>query len=1286
MAVIRIQERTGQDGSNAILSFNNGPENPITISDSFTEQEEKELEWYFEDHLTFPFTNKVRAQHAANSITTYGEKLFNQVFGNPDIYAEYRALLKSGLSNLHIEIAGLPRFQALHWEALKDPKLEQPLALQAIMVRKNLKPQALPASVRTSPTINLLIVTARPSGKRDVGYRTISRPLVEALRTANLRVQVDIQRPGTYRALENHLRDITAKHGEGYYHVIHFDVHGAVLSYEEFQQIQDEQKDEQEPKITPIVYTSYGRDEIQAYEGVKAFLAFEHEKKVNTPDLVESTALGNLLIKHHIPITILNACQSGKQIGASETSLGSHLIQAGLQLVLAMGYSVTVSAAELLMRTLYQQLFAADDLAIAIRHARTELYNNKERRAYFDQHIDLEDWLLPIVYQNQPVTLQPREFTPEERAAWFERKAEEERYTPPEPTYGFVGRDLDILQIEKCLLAKRNILLVRGMGGAGKTTLLHHLGGWWHTTGFIQHVFYFGYDEKAWTLQQVMTAIAQDLYGPRYYTDFQPLSPKAQQAMLAQDLRGNNHLLILDNLESITGAYLAIQHTLPPDEQAALHSFLADLARGNGKTRVLLGSRGGEDWLAKGTFDDNLYDLGGLDDEAASTLADRILERNHATKYRKDEKEQENLKKLIKVLDGFPLALEVVLANLAHQAPAQVLAALQAGDVTLDIEESKQQDKSIFEQKTESILHCIDYSHSNLSPEAQQLLLCLAPFTSVIWLGYLDEYTEQLRQQPALAGLPFERWSEVIREAQNWGLLSPDPDIPRFLRLQPIFPYFLRNRLGMPAQAEVKSAIETAFRLHYDQVGDALYQLFGSKEPQQRQTGQIVTSLEYENLVTALNLALEAQVSIFNPYFALSGYLDATQDQRRGLELGQMVLHQLEAYPSEKLAGPLGAEFVSVIDNIAKRQLALKEYAVAEASYQEALRLVLLLEQIDEQLRGKMKARVYHNLGYVAQEQRQWAQAEQYYQQSLQLKIEYNDRYAQADTYHELGMVAKEQQQWQQAEQYYQQALQLKIEYNDRNAQADTYHQLGMVAQEQRQWQQAEQYYQQALQIKIEYNDRYSQASTYHQLGVVAGMQRHWQQAEQYLQEALQIYIEYKDRYNQADTYHNLGNVAEGQRHWQQAEQYFQEALQIKIEYKDRYAQASTYHQLGIVAQEQRQWAQAEQYYQQALQIKIEYKDRYAQASTYRQLGMVAQEQRQWAQARDYFLRSLEIVITFDDPYHQEMVLQSLAQLWQSSNDASLPAAVAKILVASVEDTEALLRGMLGNEPGEPGQ
>ena len=145
-------------------------------------------------------------------------------------------------------------------------------------------------------------------------------------------------------------------------------------------------------------------------------------------------------------------------------------------------------------------------------------------------------------------------------------------------------------------------------------------------------------------------------------------------------------------------------------------------------------------------------------------------------------------------------------------------------------------------------------------------------------------------------------------------------------------------------------------------------------------------------------------------------------------------------------------------------------------------------------------------------------------------------------------------------------------------------------------------------------------------------------------------------------------------------EQYHQLALQICIEYNDRYAQAKAYQQLGMVAGEQQQWEQAEQYYQQALQINIEYNDRYAQAVTYQQLGMVAEEQRQWEQASEYFVQALEIYIAYNDTHNGSIVLGSLARLWKASGDKDLPAAVAPTLGASVEETERLLRKMLGEE------
>lgn len=377
-----------------------------------------------------------------------------------------------------------------------------------------------------------------------------------------------------------------------------------------------------------------------------------------------------------------------------------------------------------------------------------------------------------------------------------------------------------------------------------------------------------------------------------------------------------------------------------------------------------------------------------------------------------------------------------------------------------------------------------------------------------------------------MATLSFERLAEVIQEAQNGGLLSQDP-VPGFLRLQPIFPYFLRSRLYALEQREVRSAVETAFRQHYDQVGGFLYRLLNSKELRERQVGHLVTSLEYDNLVIALNLALAAQVSIHFIFFTLSRYLDATQDERRGLELSRTVLNCLESYPAEKLTGQLGPEFVGVIDNIGKRQLALKEYKAAEISYQKALALHLQITILDTAISKILSAGIYHQLGRVAQEQRQWQQAEHYYQQALHIKIKYNHRHEQAKTYHQLGIVAQEQQQWAQAEYYYQQALKIFIEVKDTHWQADTNFNLGRKAVELRQWQKAEQYFQQALQIYIEYKDHHAQAETYHFLGVVARELRQWQQAEQYFQQALLIKVEYEDDYAQAGTYQQLGGVAE---------------------------------------------------------------------------------------------------------------------------------------------------------------
>ncbi|MEL6929331.1 MAG: Tfp pilus assembly protein PilF, partial [Cyanobacteria bacterium J06600_6] len=174
-----------------------------------------------------------------------------------------------------------------------------------------------------------------------------------------------------------------------------------------------------------------------------------------------------------------------------------------------MSYSITVRAAEIMMQQIYQQLFDKQDLDRAILLGRKELYNRKERQAYYNTTIELEDWLLPVVYSHGKVDFKLREFTFEEEESYY--ASLDSKYKFPDPVYGFVGRDIDILAIEKALL-QHNILLLQGMGGTGKTTLLNYLREWWQVTNFAEDIFYFGYDEKAHTLQQIVHQIGERVY------------------------------------------------------------------------------------------------------------------------------------------------------------------------------------------------------------------------------------------------------------------------------------------------------------------------------------------------------------------------------------------------------------------------------------------------------------------------------------------------------------------------------------------------------------------------------------------------------------------------------------------------------------------------------------------------------------------------------------------------------------------------------------------------------
>jgi hypothetical protein len=242
---IRIIEQVFEpkDSTWEVLVEMFGRKHACVVHSPFTAVEESVLEWYFEQYIRFPIIDSVKAREVASLISRYGEDLFQQIFSHP--YLEDAA----ELAGEDVEVIGGSKFQSLHWETLKDPSSSLVLGLDANLIRRPIAPSLAntgvdsedksPINIEASWTndssstsqFNVLLVTSRPFGSKDVNCRLIARPLFQIFNALRLEhkadVHLDIVRPGTFESFETQL---ATKHSIGtQYDVVHFDMHGKLV-------------------------------------------------------------------------------------------------------------------------------------------------------------------------------------------------------------------------------------------------------------------------------------------------------------------------------------------------------------------------------------------------------------------------------------------------------------------------------------------------------------------------------------------------------------------------------------------------------------------------------------------------------------------------------------------------------------------------------------------------------------------------------------------------------------------------------------------------------------------------------------------------------------------------------------------------------------------------------------------------------------------------------------------------------------------------------------------------
>ena len=501
------------------------------IHDLFSNEEHERIYYYLECLLAQKDDPKHQASLDSDLLDRCRRRLFTNLSSQLN--------LEKSLHHRHIHIdiherekpSPSSRPATIHWlpwELLESSDL-WPVDGAQITVRRIVSPIDLGShgvkpvsswSMNDSrqPSINILVVIARRLSTRHDGQYEDLDPFValnailrvqQELEHAGIMLNVAVARPGSFEDLVAYLGD----HGNGYFHMIHFDVHGEV-----------------------------GKDNI-------AYLQFAiHDPLTSDPKGLAERSAGDVAAvvgRHGISCVVLNACESATANKGFNANLSRIFGQHGISNVLAMSYKFSVSAAKIFHVAFYQAfLIKAVPFSEAASYARRCLRQNQNREAARHRTCDIQDWFVPVVYSNGKDTKLNIPERPEPGIikhlffaclgplslnfkAGYRQLSDE--HTPPPPVYDppVPERAGDILRLERDIMVDvGHLVFLYGPPKAGKSMLLRYVQHLWLSTRFCDRVYYINAErflESCWA-----TRVIRPLTRGRSYDDglsyrFRPL-------------------------------------------------------------------------------------------------------------------------------------------------------------------------------------------------------------------------------------------------------------------------------------------------------------------------------------------------------------------------------------------------------------------------------------------------------------------------------------------------------------------------------------------------------------------------------------------------------------------------------------------------------------------------------------------------------------------------------------------------------------------------------------------
>jgi len=680
-----------------------------------------------------------------------------------------------------------------------------------------------------------------------------------------------------------------------------------------------------------------------------------------------------------------------------------------------------------------------------------------------------------------------------------------------------VGREQEIAQLESYYYSEQPVIVVQGATGMGKTALVRNfIKQITNKEKLYSQMFWFSLPNIR-TIEFLLNSVAAHSPTKEFFSA--PLSKKIE--MMAYTLSLKPHTIIIDNFEKATGHMSEYLDPIFPDEEMQLLKELFFNMNGLISKFILISAD--PDSLFPFERNPDVFSflpITSLNKSSSDKIARNILQ----TYDIQIDLNQKDMQRLMQIIDGHPLSMQLFFPRLQYQHPEYLIA------------------------RYHSHRHYVMRIGNTSSKEFRTHLMALMDMV--------------------ISDLPANMHYILPPLGLYDGSLEAD-------LFQSIINIYQSSIIGITAEVVVKKMVNDliAFFEHNHLIskyipGTENYLVVPVLTEYLR---RISMSCEPENVYNDWSGAF---VHVIARLAANMKSMDSFSKQI-WCYFNNATFHRAYEEARKQSMYDHSGILMQIIAALARVN---RNYAKAERSFVELVAIHQALE--DPQMQGI----TLFQLAHIAEEQGQYKRAKLWLQKALDVFEKSNREFETASVQHQLGRVLHETGNSDVAEKWLKLAFNTFTRDGESYEAADISRQLGRIGYEQKDLKRAEKWYERAMEIFELYGDEYRAATIYQQLGVIATDKRKYDISEHWFHKAMKIYEKMGMTNHLISIYQEVAQVAQAQGEYDSAELYYARTFAM-VGNSDPATVAVLYKRLGKMSQNRGQYDQATKFYQMSRAI-----------------------------------------------------------------------------------------------------